>query len=53
MIKILIIAILSIVLYRLVTGQPILGGGRKGVDGQNRGDDYADYEEIDDNEDRR
>lgn len=50
MIRILIIAILAIVLYRLVIGKPILGSGPENKNRQiprNDGD-FTDYEEIDD-----
>lgn len=50
MIRILIIAILAVVLYRLVIGKPILGSGpgnNKKHLRDNEGE-YTDYEEIDD-----
>lgn len=55
MIRILIIAILVVVLYRLVVGQPVLGSGgnqkRNAI--HDHDSDFVDYEEIDEDRDKR
>ena len=52
MIRILIIAILAVLLYRLVIGKPLLGSGSKN-NGRHIPDnegEYTDYEEVDDDD---
>lgn len=55
MIRILIIAILVVVLYRLVIGKPVLGSGNgpQARMDQNRDGDFVDYEEVDEEDPRR
>ena len=54
MIRILFIAILVAILYRLVVGKPILGPGpQQNQDNYRHQDgDYVDYEEIDEGDKR-
>lgn len=55
MIRILIIAILVVVLYRLVIGQPVLGSGnnKKRNAIHDRDGDFVDYEEIEEDRDNK
>ena len=50
MIRILIIAILAVVLYRMVIGKPILGSGQENRNRHipHNDGEFTDYEEIDD-----
>lgn len=54
MIRILIIAILVVVLYRLVIGKPILGSGKGPGQDQIRDPNtgFVDYEEVDEDDGR-